>query len=74
MQTEHILHVLHTLIVTKHFFQYVEMNNYNQQDILFFLDTAKYKISKAKENEEKERNVWQSNTVRCKTLLYDVLA
>ncbi len=40
-----------------------------------FFDTAKYKISKAKKKEkENERNVWQSNTVPCKTLPYDVLA
>jgi hypothetical protein len=38
-----------------------KMNNYNQQDIHLFFDTAKYKNQQSK---EKERNVWQSNTVQ----------
>jgi hypothetical protein len=31
-----------------------KMNNYNQQDMLFF-DTAKYKISKAEKKKKKKR-------------------
>jgi len=57
-QIEHILHEPLMLNITKkNSFVMQKMNNYNQQDIHLFFDTAKYKISKAKKTKKrKEKN------------------